>query len=87
MEARDNNIEMIDTDRPIENMQIEEDTFGKPKLGPPVGTVWSYAFHNPTAYSKHWKQSIRHQHKAAYVKTHLRQCSHVNVIVTDRPDW
>ena len=37
VEARDNNIEMIDTaNTPNENMQIEEVTIGKPKRGPPV---------------------------------------------------
>lgn len=83
---------MINTDRPTENMQIEKDTIGKPKRGPPVSTVCSYSFHNPTAYSKHCKQSVRHHHKAAYVKTRLRKCSQLKKVmldmtVTDRPDW
>ena len=41
MEARNDNIEMINSDRPIENMQIEGDTIGKPKWGPQVSTAWS----------------------------------------------
>ena len=83
-EARDNDIEMIDTNTPIENMQIEGVTIGKSKRGPPVSTVWSYAFDDPTSYSttgpnntkcKHCKQSVRHHHKTASVRAHLRKCS------------
>lgn len=91
---------MIDTNTPNKNVQIEEVTIGKPKRGPPVSTVWSYAFDDPTSYSttgpntkcKHCKESVQHRHKTASVRAHLRKCSQfkkvmLDMAVTDRPDW
>ncbi|CAB3993702.1 Hypothetical predicted protein [Paramuricea clavata] len=98
VEARENNTEMmIDNDRPVENMLI-----GKSKRGPNVHPIWSYAFDDPTAYTitgpnnaicKHCKQSVRHHHKMASVKNHLRKCFQFKKVmledttVSDRPDW
>ena len=79
----------------------KEVTTGKPKRGPPVSTVWSYAFDDPTSYPttgpnntkcKHCKESVRHHHKTAYVRARLRICSQfkkvtLDMAVTDRPDW
>ena len=101
VEARDDNNEMIDNERPIENMPIGEVTTGKSKWGPKVHPIWSYAFDDPTAYSitspnntkcKHCKQSVRHHHKTASVKSHLRKCFQfkkvmLDTAVKDCPDW
>lgn len=91
---------MIGTNTPNKIVQIEEVTIGKPKRGPPVSTVWSYAFDDPTSYSttgpntkcKHCKESVQHRHKTASVRAHLRKCSQfkkvmLDMAVTDRPDW
>ena len=89
---------MIDTNTPNENLQF---TVGNPKRGPPVTTVGSYAFDDPTSYSttgpsntkcKHCKESVRHHHKTASVRARLRKCSQfkkvmLDMAVTDRPDW
>ena len=45
------NIEIVDTERPVENIQIEKDSVHKVKRGPPVHPIWSYAFDDPTVYS------------------------------------
>ena len=101
VEARGNNIEMTDANTPNENMQIEEVTTGKPKRGPPISTVWSYAFDDPTSYPttgpnntkcKHCKESVRYHHKTASVRARLRKCSQfkkvmLDMAVTDRPVW
>jgi hypothetical protein len=102
VEARENNTEMmIDNDRPIENMLVGEGTTGKSKRGPKVHPICSYAFDDPTAYAitgpnnaicKHCKQSVRHHHKTASVKNHLRKCFQfkkvmLDTAVSDCPDW
>ena len=74
------NTEIVDTERPVENIQIEKDSVHKVKRGPPVHPIWSYAFDDPTVYSTTkpnnaiCKQSVRHYHKTLSVKNHLKKC-------------
>ncbi len=71
------------------------------KRGAPVDSVWSYAFSEPNVHSKsmpnhalckHCKQSVRHHHKTASVRNHLKRCKQfkkvmLNTNVNDRPEW
>ena len=90
----------MDASRPIENLDIEEATYSKPRRGAPINSVWSYAFDDPNVCSiaepnnavcKHCKESVRHHHKTMSDKTHLRRCKQfkkmLDTAVSDRPDW